>query len=64
MFEESKDAHIQPLRLYFLSQDSDFNLNPEEREHFRHCAECQHIVSVFARQFSEHRPPNDKPQDA
>lgn len=60
--------HIKPLRLFELSQagtkHGKFTLTPEEQEHFRRCAECQDVVSVFARQFSKDRPPNDKPKDA
>jgi len=62
-----QDAHIKSLRLFELSQKemqhSSFTLTPEEQKHFDHCAECQHVVSVFARQFSRHRPPNDLPED-
>ena len=62
------DEHIKPLRLFDLSQvesrHTDFKLTSEEEEHFRRCAECQHVLSVFARQFSKDRPSNDKPGDA
>jgi hypothetical protein len=63
-----RDDHIKPLRLYDLSQaegrHSGFKLTPEEQQHFKECEECQHVVAVFARQFSPQKPPHDKPNDA
>jgi len=63
-----RDEHIKPLRLFEVSQAETQHtkvlLTAEEDEHLRNCAECQNVVAVFARQFSKHRPPNDKPGDA
>jgi hypothetical protein len=60
--------HIKPLRLFDLSQaeslSSVASLNQEEKQHLRDCDECQHVLQVFARQFSPQRPPHDKPKDA
>jgi hypothetical protein len=56
--------HIKPLRLFDLSQaesrKSNFRLEDWEKEHLRECDECQHIVEVFARQFTSERPPHDE----
>ena len=60
--------HIQPVRLFSLSQnetqDDGFHLDEEEAKHLRECEECQHVLAVFAREFSQHKPPHDKPEDA
>jgi hypothetical protein len=60
--------HIQPLRLFNLSQAqeaaSGFQLNDDEKKHLQECEECQSVLEVFARQFSKTRPPKDRPGDA
>jgi len=57
--------HIRTLRLFDLSQRDGFQLNEKEREHFRTCEECQHVVEVFARQFNrEKKELREKPKDA
>ena len=60
--------HIKPLRLFDLSQvetrESGVTMTNEEEQHLRECGECQHVLAVFARQFSKERPPHDKPGDA
>lgn len=62
------DDHIKLLRLFDLSQaetkHSGFTLKPEEKEHIRRCAECQHVLEVFTRQFSNPQTPRHKPDDA
>ena len=62
------DEHIQPLRLFNLSQAqeaaSGFQLNEDEKNHLHECEECQNVLEVFARQFSKTRPPKDQPGDA
>jgi hypothetical protein len=62
------DEHIQPLRLFTLSQAqeaaSGFQLNEDEKKHLHECEECQDLLEVFARQFSKTRPPKDQPGDA
>ena len=66
-FMAGSDDHIKPLRLFDLSlaevRQSGFELNSEEKQHLRGCEVCQHVLAVFARQFSQ-KPPNDKPEDA
>ncbi len=51
------DDHIKLLRLFDLSRVearvSGFQLNEEEKQHLRGCEECQHVLEVFARQFSK-----------
>ena len=63
-----EDEHIQPLRLFNLSQAqeaaSGFQLNEDEKKHLHECEECQNVLEVFARQFSKTRPPKDRPGDA
>jgi hypothetical protein len=60
--------HIKPLRLFDLSQAESLNdvplLSEEEKQHLRDCDECQHVLQVFARQFTRQRPPHDEPKDA
>ena len=58
------EQHIRPLRLFDLSQaeapGSGFQLDEEEKRHFDQCEECQQIVEIFARQFSQHGAVTDK----
>ncbi len=57
--------HIRTLRLFDLSQQDGFKLNEKEREHFRTCEECQHVVEIFARQFNpDKKGLREKPEDA
>ena len=62
------NEHIQPLRLFNFSQAqetaSGFQLSEDEKKHLHECEECQHVLEVFARQFSKKRPPKDQPGDA
>ena len=62
------DEHIQPLRLFSLSQAqetaSGFQLNEDEKKHLHGCEQCQQVLEVFAKQFSKTRPPKDQPGDA
>lgn len=57
--------HIKPLRLFDIARDSGHPITDEERVHLRECAECQHIIEVFARQFDKpFRQPARKDNDA
>jgi hypothetical protein len=60
--------HIKPLRLFDLSQvearQNGFELDSEEQQHLRECEECQHVLAVFARQFSKKTQTPEKPEDA
>jgi hypothetical protein len=56
------DEHFKPLRLFDLARHSRFEITDEEKEHLHECEECQSILDVFARQFTE--PPTSKPEDA
>jgi hypothetical protein len=60
------DEHIEPLRLLAIAQESGpLPPNDAEREHLRQCEECQHLLEVFARQFTQPgRGPKDMPEDA
>jgi hypothetical protein len=55
--------HPKPIRLFDLSQGTG-KPTEEEKLHVRNCEECQHIVAVFARQFTLENPPKDKPENA
>ena len=48
--------HIQPIRLFDLVQaeikKSNFRLDEPEQKHLKECAECQHVLKVFSRQFN------------
>jgi hypothetical protein len=57
--------HIEPLRLFAIAQESGSPPpNDAEKEHLRRCEECQHILEVFARQFTQPgRGPKDMPGD-
>jgi hypothetical protein len=60
--------HIRPLRLFDLSQaerrENGLQFDKEEQQHLHECEECQHVLAVFARQFSKKRLPYDWPEDA
>jgi hypothetical protein len=57
--------HVQPLRLYDLARDGQSQITEEERSHLRECEECQRILAVFAREFTQPgRRPKDIPGDA
>ena len=57
--------HVQPLRLYDLARDEQSQITEEERTHLRECEECQRILAVFAREFTQPgRRPKDLPGDA
>lgn len=56
--------HLKSLRLFELSKtltnDSNLTATPEEKEHLRHCSECQHAVGLFARTFGKASPLNER----
>jgi len=56
--------HIKPLRLFDLSQSDmrkkPFELESWEKEHLQQCEECQRVLEVFSRQFSQGKPSQDK----
>jgi hypothetical protein len=61
-------SHIEPVRLFDLSQaeaeKDGFQLDDEEKQHIRECEECQEVLRILAHEFTKHRPPHDKPEDA
>jgi len=58
--------HIEPPRLLAIAQENrSLPPNDEEKEHLRQCEECENILAVFARQFTQPgREPKDVPGNA
>jgi hypothetical protein len=56
--------HVNPLRLFKASQAEAagqvFRFSDEEQKHLSECEGCQLVLRVFAREFREDRPPQDK----